>query len=527
LLGREEKVDMRERGIGLLLVALAVVSCIPLHTWAIDEIPVTRWAGPEGTRPTTYEEWLSYQPAPTPAHVEKAYQTVGQGRGVRFDIVVNDNLYEDIVAPLTAYIADVELEGHMVTIYEWSGGTPSDLRGFMRIEYSVGTEGFLLIGDLPTPWYELDYWGYEEFPIDFYYMDLDGTFGDSDHDGLYDSHTGEVLPEVWTARLTASPLVMGGKDEVDHLFNYFRKNHEHRRGDINLDRRALVYVDDDWEPWADEWSGDVGLAYQTRTLVKDPYETTHWDYEARLDDNYEWVLVCAHSWPGGHYFYEGSGGGYTYVSEVVAIDPVALGYNLFACSNARYTEEDYMGGWYIFCDTYGLDAVGSTKTGAMLEFDEFYRPMGCGRNVGESFRDWFEAIGEDGYSDYEKAWHYGMTLLGDPTLVYAEPVSIELIPESVIVKRGGKLCFDATLTNEVDTTQVWDVWTEAILPNGSVKAVEPPRTFTLSGGQSISAHICHKVPGGAPLGDYTYCAKVGMYPADVVAMDCFDFTVVP
>ena len=47
-------------------------------------------------------------------------------------------------------------------------------------------EGCILIGDLPIPWYETDFGDppeHEEFPIDLFYMDMDGVFADDDEDG--------------------------------------------------------------------------------------------------------------------------------------------------------------------------------------------------------------------------------------------------------------------------------------------------------------------------------------------------------
>jgi hypothetical protein len=102
--------------------------------------------------------------------------------------------------------------------------------------------------------------------------------------------------------------------------------------------------------------------------------------------------------------------------EVKAIDPVAYFYNLYACSNARYTSLNYMAGWYVFCQAYGLAALGSTKTGSMLEFDDFYPSLGEQEPIGEAYYDWFIAQAEYGFEDWEQCWYYGMTLIGDPTL---------------------------------------------------------------------------------------------------------------
>ncbi len=68
----------------------------------------------------------------------------------------------------------------------------------------------------------------------------------------------------------------------------------------------------------------------------------------------------------------------------------------------------------MFADTYGLAAIGSTKTGSMQEFEDFYTPLGEGKNLGESFEEWF--ISQSPYTLDDCRWFYGMTLLGYPTL---------------------------------------------------------------------------------------------------------------
>jgi len=383
----------------------------------------TRWLHPEGKTPISYREWLSSRPeegafeSTAIVHLEKMAESAD---APGFLIVVNSSLYPQIQFSIDQYVADLTAEEYAVETFTTSGGTPEDLRAFLQDRYVEGVVGCVLIGDLPIPWYEADWpddGTHEEFPCDLFYMDLDGIFADTDTDGLYDSHTGDVSPEIWLGRLTASPLIIGGVNEVSLVQNYFVKNHRYRTGDRPLDQRALVYIDDDWVPWSVEWDQNVGLAYTDRVFYNDEMTTFDEHYESRLPENYEFIQVCVHSYSGGHAFRRpGDIWGWTMSDEVVQIDPVAYFYNLFACSNARYVEYDYMGGWYIFCDNYGLASVGSTKTGSMLEFDEFYGPFGEGLTIGEAFRDWFAALAADGFDEWEISWHYGMTLCGDPTL---------------------------------------------------------------------------------------------------------------
>jgi len=422
-----------------LLVAflLILANVTPATSFAADPVPagaeldennaditILQWVDPEGRQPMTYEEFTQGLPPQEPLAIKRICGTSlvpsekGSPSAPLVLVIVNSSIQPDIQGSLDQYVSDLENEGYSVTVYATSGGTPSDLRAYLQGELSNGLVGCLLVGDLPVPWYEMDddFSGYAQFPIDLYYMDLDGTWTDSDVDGLYDGHSdggGDRYPDIWVGRLTVNTL---SGNATALLQNYFEKNHAYRTGDIILNNRALVYVDDDWIPWADVWDADVGLAYDTRTLVKDGATTIASDYKDRLDDNYEWIQLCAHSSACSHSFKIGNewtGGSVSY-TDIQSIDPVALFYNLFACSNCRYIETDYMGGWYVFANTYGLAAVGSTKTGGMLDFDKFYTPIGQGKSLGESFKEWFIAVGP--YDLHDRQWHYGMTLLGDPTL---------------------------------------------------------------------------------------------------------------
>jgi hypothetical protein len=79
-------------------------------------------------------------------------------------------------------------------------------------------------------------------------------------------------------------------------------------------------------------------------------------------------------------------------------------------------EDDDMGSWYIFQSTYGLVSLGSTKTGSMLCFYDYYEPLGNGATIGEAFLSWCINDIETCAGGESRPWFYGMTLMGDPTL---------------------------------------------------------------------------------------------------------------
>jgi hypothetical protein len=308
---------------------------------------------------------------------------------------------------------------------------------------STGLAGAVLIGDLPYARFERNgQFGnpndYQAFACDLYYMDLNGSWSDADSNGILDTHAGNVVPEIWVGRLTASPLVglQSGRTEAGLLNSYFQKDHQYRTKQRTLPKNGLAYIDDDWIPWASTWGGNLASSvWGTTTIVSDGATTTAADYKSRLQtEQLESLLLAAHSWSGGHSFKIGADwtGGSMANSEIQGLDPKVFFYNLFACSNSDYTASGYMGGEYVFGTTNGLLAVGATKTGGMLDFGWYYSPLGQGKTFGDAFQAWWLAEGQSGsYADWQKDWFYGMTLIGDPTLLtqafIPEPATLALL----------------------------------------------------------------------------------------------------
>jgi len=383
----------------------------------LSDIPLTRWMSPDDERPMTYSEYLAMKGPAGPFEVTRLTSQACRdsgGSGRVLLVLVQTSLYTYIQDELATYMDDISREGFSPEICLSTGGTPEDIRNFLISDYfdvyGSAFAGVLLVGDFPVPWYDLSG---DQFPTDLYYMDLDGTFLDGNGDGMFDGHEDntycDTAPDIFLGRLHVEPI--SGNDILT-LENYFDKVHAYRTGSFSVPELALGFCDDDWANW-----GNYGLDYsfENVTIIDDIYETSAGNYEDKLDDGYHWIHTMAHSYSGGHHFSNSPGDGWVYNYEVKAIDPWALFYNLFACSNCRYTEPDYMGGVYIFCDTHGLAAVGCTKSGSMLSFEYFYGPMHRNVSIGDAYRTWWEAMYP--YDSGNQSWFYGMTLLGDPTLV--------------------------------------------------------------------------------------------------------------
>jgi hypothetical protein len=383
-------------------------------------IPLLRWAGPEGSRPGTYEEWYATHPEQP---FEYTLRSIRHGlRDGTVAIFTDQNLVTALNSQLTQLETDLCTDGYTVVSYGLTGGTPEDLKTMLADLYdTLDLEGALLVGSLPVAWYEVqndfNSYGYADFPCDLFFMDLDGTWLDTMNtgNGKYDGHDGDMEPEIYVGRLYPDGL----GDDTLLLQNYFVKNNAYRQNALHLTDRALVFVDDDWYPWANQWANDVGLLYSDIMQFSHPETTRAEVYRPRLDTTQAWVAVFAHSWPQGHQFSYNGGAShdYYYGAEYTTQDPPSNFYNFFACSFSRFTESSNCGGARaVFNQSYGLASLGSTKTGSMLDFGYFYQPLGDSANLGEAFRDWFIHITGNGVTHDELCWHYGMTLLGDPFL---------------------------------------------------------------------------------------------------------------
>lgn len=417
--------------ISVITLMVVVMGSAAGVSWAQpDPAKVTwlRWMDPDRS-PITYQEYIDQREFADKLGARLVYS--GTKGEEPICMVINQLLYLGIQSSFSVFLSDLELDGYAVNVYTaLNDGDEVALKEILISERNDrNISGAVLIGDLPVAWYEMthppEYGGnHVEFPIDLFFMDLDGAWLDRDSDGLYDEHRdggGDMQADVWVGRLLAINLTEHGASEAAMMNNYFDKNHRYRTGDLRLQDKALAYVDNDWCVYG--YENDVILAYPVTDAVTDPYETTREDYMQRVrestDNQYENLLICSHSTPWAHYLHWGDGPydySLFYNHEIEQIDVQVFFYNLFACSNCRFVEPDDMGNWYIFQSTYGLLSVGSTKSGAMLCFDDYYGPLGSGSSFGEAFLWWCQNNMESCYGEFSRCWFYGMTLLGDPTL---------------------------------------------------------------------------------------------------------------
>jgi photosystem II stability/assembly factor-like uncharacterized protein len=106
---------------------------------------------------------------------------------------------------------------------------------------------------------------------------------------------------------------------------------------------------------------------------------------------------------------------------------------------------------------------------------------------------------------------------------------IDMQPDEDQVPRGGTLGLTGSVINCSSESQTVYGLTEVTLPNGNPYPGNPvvgPREIVVPPNETVSIHLTHQVPLGAPLGTYTYTGKIGTPPSTLIDRDSFRFKVV-
>ncbi len=344
-------------------------------------------------------------------------------------IVVNKDLFPFIEQELVTFARDIEATEKQnvwmsYTKYDATSSATELRAELASIHNGAGLKGAIFVGDLPIAMYEVENdfptyrvgsgygYGYKNFPVDLFYMDLDGKWldnattgqwGGRAKTGYFDGHEGNREAEIWVSRITSTVLGKLG-EEVDVVKSYLNRVHTRMAGLDNMPRNYLIFGNNgDWSSMERENIGDLDYAPEAITTYKRPNDTRG-NWMAELNKGHEYALLYEHSSPAYTSLIDGFN-----ITHYMQTNSNVRFFNLFACSNARYTVAN-LGGYYAL-GKGGLVSLGSTKTGSMLGFRSYNMDLGKGVSFGESFRLWMNKKGITNLY-----WHYGMTLQGAGTL---------------------------------------------------------------------------------------------------------------
>lgn len=203
-----------ERTINVIL-AVIIVLIAPLIAFGQQNVKELFWLNPEKTPPMSGEEIKARYYTGLPFQLDVVYKTNTDKWASPFLIIVNENLYSEIEDKLMLeYVPQLESDGITVEVWTALYGTPEDLRNAMADYYAEhGYYYCMQVGEFPPPLSEIGFFEGEStpYPIDLFFMDLDGIWEDSDSNGYYDTHTGDTEPDIAFGRLAAYTLNYQGQ----------------------------------------------------------------------------------------------------------------------------------------------------------------------------------------------------------------------------------------------------------------------------------------------------------------------------
>jgi len=341
-------------------------------------------------------------------------------------ILVEPSLWQNTTLreAIIEYQTDLNQSGFQARLYTEAVATVEALRALFQGWYaSEELVGAVLIGSFPKAFFHHevlpDTYPADTFICDLFLTDLDGVWSDTNPvDGIYDSHTGEIHPEIYLGRIDPSSRTLGNLSVEEELYRYLKRCHAYRHRELTRQHKALTFIDDDWESWADgtyaNWPNWLASTYPKRTDIYDPYQTCKVGWQAELVKNYEWVHLCAHSNATAHFFAGITSWEIITSKEINAIRPSFHFYNLYCCHGAAWEYPDSLAITYLFASDYSLVVVASTKTGGMLAGNNFYYWLGENKTIGYALYQWFQNV--ESYISYYLEFFYGMCILGDPFL---------------------------------------------------------------------------------------------------------------
>ena len=343
-------------------------------------------------------------------------------------IITTNSLIDSLRDEMITYAEDVHaIHGFGIRLIGTENASAEQLKSLI-MQYQDSLCGAVMIGNMPTVMFEIDNdynkYGYKKWPCDLYYMDLDGTWLDTDDNGIFDRHIGNVAPDIFIGRLSAEGLSVMG-NETALLRSQLGKSHEFWWNAHTLQSdTALNYIDKSWINWFS--ASNLEDVFNSSNVDDIRYGVSSsfspFDYLQRIAQaKYGFTQLAAHSTPTFHQLANQN----ITVNTIRNITSSNIAYNLFCCSacNWKYNyNQGYLGGTYLFAGAKTVAVIGSTKIGGMLGEGLFYSRF-ASNCLGDALLQWW--VAKHGYAHNNQTiwWSYGMTLLGDPSICFGHDLS--------------------------------------------------------------------------------------------------------
>lgn len=241
------------------------------------------------------------------SHLQMLQFTANDTEKPFYLIITTPTLFTNLKKEIIQYAEDVHaIYGYGIYLEVVSNATAQQLKSLI-VSYQNNLCGVISIGDFPACMFEIanDYadlgeesYGYRKWPCDLYFMDLDGAWDDTDNNGIYDTHTGHVGPDIYFARLSTHGMLSMG-NETDLYRRQLKKSHSFWwNSSFHSQNTALGYINRDWV--GNIGANELGLVFPSENtfICQDGLDTCFStnDYLSRLvQSDYGFTHLAAHS----------------------------------------------------------------------------------------------------------------------------------------------------------------------------------------------------------------------------------------
>jgi len=340
-------------------------------------------------------------------------------------LLVDENLRSEISDKLSRYIHDVESaypeENLGIDYIDASDAT--SIRATIlswRNHSDDRAHGVILVGNLPCAVWEFP-WG-EICPLPLYYEDLDGSFSDTDGNGLLDFHNWDAheAPDVWVAYMPGYGTTAG-----QSISQYLDKLHDYYAGVgvyADLGSEALLYVSDDWAGPSDTCVSDVFDALANwLSVTRVCGNTSASGFESHITSGIQQVVdLWVHSSSEEHFFDEGSCSrtAIQSLSERGGILTI-----LWGCHAGDFLESHNrsIAQAYIFGNSAGLVSVAAVRS-IGTEYQQYFIEAASKGPIGEAYKAWLDHVYSQALiasrfpDDDVNRFVWDFVLFGDPFL---------------------------------------------------------------------------------------------------------------
>ena len=370
-----------------------------------------------------------------------------------FVVFVGESLYKDssLKSALDTYVQDLRynegLGAEIVRVSKTEGDisgsdgiyklvSPQEVKDVVRNRYADGNgaQGFVIIGsgeDIPTAVIESTKEdSSEKWPSDLYFADMDGSWKDTDSDGMFEDSEADdqrYTPELYFGRINSNGLATTTEEQVNYITEYLDRVHNYRTIGDNLSSaakgKALSFNDANFDNFIDPMPA-YSKIFKNIRFMRDPNETSYDNLKDAFNEGYEVINLDIHSNYMLHQIHLSDDEQDTYKDYYIGdfvkdLVPGAPKFNLmdmYCCSGCKFENRgvavNNLGAYYLFTSNTGLNIAGSTGTFGPWLDNNFYDKFSSNYSVGESFKNFL--INQDVLEESQSK----AILLGDPTIKY-------------------------------------------------------------------------------------------------------------